>query len=149
VVRNGRDDRFQGIWGINYTIDEHGVPGLDQIIVTLEYGRQVILASRPESGIVPAGDSPEVGDLLANNAFRNGVGGRVTLRFGEDTQVKLSGTADFTAGLNYYAQLKVTHRLRDGLEAEAGVDVIAGPADSFWGRWRDNDRLFFRLKQLF
>jgi hypothetical protein len=32
---------------------------------------------------------------------------------------------------------------------EGGVDVIAGPQDSVWGSWRDNDRAFALVKYFF
>lgn len=148
VERNGRDDRFQWITGINYTLDGP-VPWVEDVAIILEYARQEVLRSRPESGIVPSGDSPEVGDLLANNAFRNALVGRIVVRFSEDTQLKLTGIADFTGPVSYYVQVKLAHRLSDAVQVEGGLDIIEGARDTFWGRWRDNDRLFVWLRYVF
>jgi hypothetical protein len=149
VASNGRDDRFQGMTGFNYTWDGLGLKWLDQITVIVEYGHEFILHSRPASGIVATGSVPLVGDLLADNAFRNGVIARVQFKFTEDTQLKITGLVDFGGSPSSYAQIKLTHKLTDAFHAEAGVDFLTGSATSFWGRWRDNDRFFVFLKYFF
>lgn len=145
VERNGREDRLQTIAGVNYTLDELGLAWLDRIVFVAEYAREIELASHRKSRIVARGEVPGIGDL----AFRNAVAGRVTLVFNEDTQLKLTGTADLTRSFNYYAQVKLTRKLGDAFQIDAGFDVLDGRRDTFWGNWRDNDRFFFRFAYFF
>jgi hypothetical protein len=35
------------------------------------------------------------------------------------------------------------------LEIEGGVDILSGPADSFWGGYGNNDRIFLKMKLQF
>jgi len=149
VVSNGRDDLFQGLAGFNYSWDGLGFRWLDQITLIVEYGREFTLHSRPNSDILPPGNAPQVGDLLADNAFRNGAVARIQFKLTEDTQLKLTGIGDFDGSPSSYAQIKLTHRLSDKFQAESGLDFLTGARDSFWGRWRDNNRFFLLLKLFF
>jgi hypothetical protein len=149
VRRDGASDRFQGMAGFNYTWDGLGHRWLDEIVLVVEYGREIELRRRPEFAIADRGTAPLVGDLLANNAFENGLIGRVRLKLTEDTQARLTGVVDFDRALSGYARLEVAHRFTDAVQLETGLDVLAGPPTSFWGRWRDNDRLFVTLRYWF
>jgi len=142
VESNGRADRFQGIAGINYTWDATGLRWLQQVIVIAEYARETVLRTRRHSGII---DEPGIGP----HAFRDAPVGRMTLKFTEETQVKLTALLDLTRAPSYYAQAKVVHKVTDALHVEAGLDFMAGDRDTFWGRFRDNDRFFFSAKYFF
>ncbi len=148
VEENGREDRFQGIAGFSYTWDGLGHRWLDAVTLVLEYAREVALRTRDPS-ILPSGGDSEVGDLLALNAFRNTVSGRVQLKVNEDTQVRLTGNLNFDGPTSYYAQAAVTHRFTGAFQAEAGFDFLGGDPSSFWGRWAFNDRIFLVLRYLF
>ncbi|HYT84203.1 MAG TPA: hypothetical protein VEK86_12155, partial [Gemmatimonadales bacterium] len=67
----------------------------------------------------------------------------------DDTQVQLTGLLDLTRSPSYYTKLNVSHRLGAAWHVEAGLDLMGGARDTFWGRWRDNDRFFFLLRYLF
>ncbi|MGH7391760.1 MAG: hypothetical protein ACREM3_20240 [Candidatus Rokuibacteriota bacterium] len=149
VQSNGRQDDFQGIVGFSHTWDGLGWRWLERTTLLLEYARQVLLGPVRDPTILKAGDSNQVGDLLADNAFRDTVVGRLRLDVDDETQVELAGLLDLTRSPSYYAQLKVSHRLRAAWFVEAGLDVMGGAGDTFWGRWRDNDRFFFLLKYYF
>ena len=101
-------DRFQGIFGLNYTWDEFELPWLEQVTFIVGYAREVILVARPQSGILRPGDVPQLGDLLADNAFRNALAGRILCKFSEETQFQVSEIADFVRRPNYYLQLSLT-----------------------------------------
>ena len=148
VAANGREDVFEGIAGVNYTWDGLGRRWLDTITVVFEYARQVTLASRDQT-IADAGTSGQVGDLLADNAFRNALVGRLEIKLTDDTRLKITEIVDLATTPSHYTQVKVTHRLTDAWSAEAGLDFLSGNAETFWGRWRDSDRFFFFLKYLF
>jgi hypothetical protein len=148
VVADGREDVFQGIGGVNYTWEGLGLPWLDAITVVFEYARQAVLAIRDRS-IVEAGGAGQVGDLLADNAFRDALVGRIELKLTDDTRLKITEIVDLSTTPSHYTQVKVWHRLADAWSFEAGLDFLSGNAETFWGRWRSNDRFFFALKYLF
>jgi hypothetical protein len=149
AVRNGWADRFQLMAGFNYTRDDLGLSWLKQIIFVGEYGREIILENKPESGILRPSGALTLGNFLSSDAFRNALVGRITFRFTEDTQFKLTGVWDISDAPNHYLQLKLVHKLTDALLLETGFDFLAGGRESFWGRWRDNDRFFLMAKYLF
>ena len=148
VVSNGRDDRFQGIAGFNYTQDV-GLRWLDQLLFVVEYSRETILRHIRHSDIIDKDNSPLVGDLLSDTAFRDAIVGRVQATLTQDTVVRLSGAADLAVTPSYYVQLKGFHRVTDAFQVEAGLDFLTGNRETFWGRWRNNDRFFLALRYLF
>jgi hypothetical protein len=148
AVANGRDDRFHGITGVNYTWDGVGLRWLDAVTVVFEYAREIVLATRDRT-ILPPGSAGVLGDLLADNAFRNALVGRVELKLSENTRVKLTQVTDLAGAPSHYTQVKLGHRLTDAWSAEIGVDVLTGGGQTFWGRWGDNDRAFVSVKYLF
>ena len=148
VESNGRDDRFQGIAGLNYTLDV-GHRWLDQMLFVVEYARETVLRHHRHSDILDSDTVPLVGARLANNAFRDAVVGRIQAKLSEDTVLKLSGIADLAGAPSHYLQFKATHRVTDALHVEAGLDFLTGKPDTFWGRWGDNDRFFVVLRYLF
>lgn len=148
AVDDGRDDRFQGIAGINYTWDGLGLRALDAVTVVFEYAREVVLATRDRT-ILPPGQAGALGDLLADNAFRDALVGRVELELTEDTRVKLTQVTDLGRAPSHYTQVKLAHRLTDAWSGEIGVDLLTGGRRTFWGRWGDNDRAFVSVKYLF
>ncbi len=147
--RNGRQDDFQAIVGLNHTWDGLGLRWLERVVLVAEYAREVVLRTHPGSAIVEPGGAGQIGDLIADNAFRDAVVGRLRVEVSDDTKVQLTGLADLAASPSHYLQLKVSHRPRDGWLVEAGVDVLTGDRRSFWGRWRDNDRVFLSVKYFF
>jgi len=140
VERNGRHDRFHGIFGINYAWDELGFRWLDQVTLIAEYARETILRVEDGTNLL---------DPAALNAFRDAFVSRLQFKFTEDTQLKLSAILDLTRQPNDYLQAKVSHKLTDALHLEAGLDFFAGLRESFYGRWKNNDRFFFSAKYYF
>jgi hypothetical protein len=149
VERDGRDDRFQWIVGLNYTWDELELGWLEQILLILEYAREEINTSRPNSPILERVGFSGFEIFLLKDAFRDALAGRIQFKFNEETQFKLSGTIDFSRTPSYYLQLKLEHKVTDAFHIETGLDFFGGNLDTFWGRWRDNDRFFLFLKYFF
>jgi hypothetical protein len=119
------------------------VKWLERIETILEYSRENILAKRRQS---------EYGASIGffSLAFRNALTGRVRFKFNEETQLALSGTADFESDPpGRYLQLKLTRKLTDAFHVEGGFDLIDGPTHTVWGQWRHNDRAFVLLKYFF
>jgi hypothetical protein len=146
VESNGAEDRFQGIVGLNYTWDELGLEWLEQINGILEYAREEIL-DNVDPTILRGSAATLV--ALPDKAFRNALVGRAGFKFTENTEVTLSGTADFSTSSNHYAQPKLSHQFTDSLQLDTGVDLFGGASDTFWGRWAHNDRFFAFLKYVF
>ena len=149
VASNGRQDQMQGVWGLNYTWDTFELSWLEQILFIVEYAKTVNLSSGSGSNIL--GNSSLIASGLAfrNQAFTDSAWGRAIFRFTDKTQLNLSSAIDFSGPTNGYAQLKATHKLTDALQAEAGLDFFMGGTNTFWGRWRENDRFFFFMKYFF
>jgi hypothetical protein len=145
----GRDDRFQSIAGINYTWDSLPVPWAEQVMLIVEYAREERLASRRHSDIQELGTVPQLGDLLAKNAFRDAVVGRILVKLTETTQLQVIGIVDLVGPPNHFIQPKVVHKVTDAFHVEAGLDFFTGEPRTFWGRWRDNDRFFLFMKYFF
>ncbi len=145
VVRDGRDDRLQGIVGVNYAWDELGLRWLDRIHLIVEYARQEIFASDTRSNVLPQNEVL----TLPNNAFTDAVITRLLFRFSEATQLEVGGTVNLVGSANYYSKAALTHKLTDSLHVTVGLDILGGARDTVWGRWRDNDRVYCFLKYFF
>ncbi|MGH7308853.1 MAG: hypothetical protein ACREK6_09185 [Candidatus Rokuibacteriota bacterium] len=145
VVRDGRDDRLQWIAGVNYTWDELGLRWLDRIHLIAEYAREEVFASDSGSEVLDLDDR----FALPNNAFRDAAIGRLLFHFDDATELEIGGTVNFEGSVNHYLKAALTHKATDALHVTVGVDLFNGPRDTFWGRWRDNDRLYMFLKYLF
>ena len=146
VRSNGPEDRLQGIVGLNYSWDDLGFAWLERISGVLEYAREGVL--RIVDPTILRGSAATLA-ALPDKAFRNALIGRVGFTFTENTELKLSGTADFSRNLNHYVQPKLSHKFTHALQLDAGLDFFGGPDGSFWGRWADNDRFFAFLKYVF
>ncbi len=142
VDHNGRQDTFQAIAGLNYTFDDFDLRWLEQVLVVLEYARAEPLSSHRHDDIVEV-------NALGPGAFRNAPVARVSVKFTEETQLKLTALLDLTGPTGYYTQAKVTHKLTDAVHVEAGLEFMGGAAGTFWGRFGDNDRFFFLARYYF
>ena len=137
----GKDDRFQGLLGLNYTLDDLGLRWLEQLVFVVEHARETNLSSRSRSDFLESG--------AVANAFRDAVAGRLQAKFSQDTELTVGGSLDFTSDPSYYMQGKLVHKLQDTLHLEAGVDFFDGLKHTFWGKWRKNDRFFAAFKYFF
>jgi hypothetical protein len=146
VESNGAEDRLEGIVGLNYTWDQPGLAWLEQIHGVLEYARAETLATVDPTILRGRDATPTA---LPSDAFRNALVGRLQFKLNGNTEIKLSGTADFTGTPNHYFQVKLNHKFTDSVQLETGLDFFGGRSDTFWGRWADNDRFFAFLKYLF
>ena len=149
VESKGRDDRWQGIAGFNYTWDTP-LPGVEQIVFLAEYAREITLHSRSSSSFLSLDAVPGLGGLVSSTVFREALIGRALVKLSEDTQAKLTAVLDLDSAPNAYVQPKVTHRVTDAFQVEGGLDLFAaGAPDSHWGRYRRNNRVFVFLKYFF
>jgi hypothetical protein len=145
AVRDGRDDRLEWIAGVNYEWDPPGLRWLERIHLIAEYAREEILGSDSGSEIVPFDNRL----ALPNTAFRNAAICRLLFHFDDTTQLEVGGTVNVERSVNSYLKAVLTHKITDAVHAIVGLDLISGSQDTFWGRWRDNDRVYVFLKYFF
>ena len=77
------------------------------------------------------------------------IAANITYEFTEYTRLEIQGAIDFYQGEDYYVESQLVHEMNDNFEITVGCDVIGGPRDTFFGQFRDNDRLFVKLKYTF
>ena len=140
VSRNAPYDRLHSIVGGNYSWDSLGLRWLDQVTLIAEYARETVLGS----------DSPgDVVDPASLNPFRDAFVSRLQFKFTEDTQLKFTAVLNLVRQPSHLLQVKASHKVTDTIHLEAGIDFFAGSRDTFYGRWKDNDRFFFSAKYYF
>jgi hypothetical protein len=139
-VSRGRNDLFKWILGVSY-FDDVPVSWIDTVEATFEYARETVLQG------VDSRFSPSFGFFSAG--FRNALAGALRLSFSVDTQFRLGATVNLDGPASFFLQPSVSHRISDNVQLLTGFDVMSGSRDTFWGRWRDNDRWFMSLEYFF
>lgn len=134
---DAEDGRFQYVIGVDYThsniIFDH------DIFVIVEYvGDHINMESDDLAMTSPLGTAL-TGAFAAN----------ITYDLSEYTKVELRGIVDVDGGDDYYFQPQLVHEVTDSFEVTAGLDIVGGPSGTFFGDFRDNDRVFMKLKYSF
>lgn len=77
--------------------------------------------------------------------FNNAVTGRVTYSFDSQRRwtLKIKGSYNFSGGDSLLEPALAWRK--DRFEIEGGVDILSGPASSFWGGYGNNDRIFLKM----
>jgi len=132
-----------------YTMDYDWVKdlGLDQILWNLEYVREVTLRKKfndqyRESGVF---DRP----------FQNSVLTRLTFKVDENNELYTSINWNIHYHRtdhhhdNWFVQPKFMHKFSDSLKVEGGWELFWGAQNSFWGKWKRNDRTFAKFTYFF
>ena len=131
------DSRLQFVLGLDYTrsdiIFDH------DIFIIIEYVGE---------DVTKEGDGFDTGSSL-DRVLVNALAGNITYEFTEYTKLEIRGLVDFYQGDDYYFQPQVVHQVSDEFEVTVGLDILGGPSDTFFGEFRDNDRLFVKLKYAF
>ncbi len=139
VFDGDRDDaRLQYVLGIDYTksdiIFDH------DLFVIIEYvGEEVT----EEGERLDTGTTPVDRILMSAIAFN------IEYELTEFTKLEVKGAVDFHQGDDYYFQPQFVHDLTDNFEIRVGLDVLGGPRDTFFGQFKDNDRVFLKLTYTF
>jgi hypothetical protein len=131
------DSRLQYVLGIDYTrsdvIFDH------DIFIILEYVGE---------DVTKKGDDFDTGSSI-DRVLVNAIAGNITYDFTEYTKLELRGLVDFYQGDDYYFQSQLIHQMNDNFEITVGLDIIGGPSDTFFGQFKDNDRVFVKVKYTF
>ena len=75
---------------------------------------------------------------LLNNSLLS----RIKYSFNENWAVKLDGSYNFSKGDSYIEPTVVWQQNR--WEVKAGMGIFSGPKDTFFGRYKDDDRFFMK-----
>jgi hypothetical protein len=84
-----------------------------------------------------------------DSIFKSAFATNVTYGFTEYTKLEVVGIIDVYQGDDYYVQPQLVHEVTDDLEITAGLDLLGGPSGTFFGEFKDNDRVFVKLKYTF
>jgi len=131
------DSRFQYVIGFDYTksdiIFDH------DLFVIMEYVGE---------DVTTEGKGFDSGSAL-DRVLVSAVAANITYKFNEYTKFELKSAVDFYQGDDYYIQPQLVHQMTDEFEITLGFDILGGPRDTFFGQFRDNDRVFVKLKYAF
>ncbi len=92
---------------------------------------------------VTANAQGDIGGGLGQ-AFSNTAIGLFRYEFSDDTELELRTTIN-PDNWDYLIELQFSHKFSDAFEAVLGATVFGGEADTFFGQFDENDRLFVRL----
>lgn len=138
VFDGDRDDsRLQYVIGFDYT--KSNVLFDHDLFIIVEYVGE---------DTTKEGEGFEGGTAL-DRVFVSAVAGNMTYEFTEYTKLELRGAVDFYQGNDYYFQPQLIHQMTDDFEITVGFDILGGPRDTFFGEFKDNDRIFVKLKYTF
>lgn len=127
------DDYFQYAAGFSYTMND-GIPrALDSILLGFEYAGESVDNDR----IRP----PTVLNTGFNRVFTNSPALRVDFTFSERTSLGFGGGINLDDD-DFVARVQLSHKFTDAYQLVTGIDSFAGDAESFYGNWEENDRLF-------
>jgi hypothetical protein len=109
------------------------IESVEEITLAVEYVKEKIVRHRdPTSAYVNSG----FGRTLTNSLLMN-----LELKFSEDTLLKFGLIQNFELQ-DSYISVELSHQLSDDFKITTGLDVLNGSADSLFGQWTNNDRLF-------
>ncbi len=94
------------------------------------------------------GEALDTGTAL-DRVFRSAFATNMTYEFTDFTKLEIIGVIDFYQGDDFYIQPQLVHEVTDNLEITAGLDLLGGPRDTFFGEFKDNDRVYVKLKYTF
>lgn len=127
------DDYFEYVVGTNLTY--YSVPFTEETFIVMEYAGERVVEQKT-AGSLYSGS----GDYA--RPFQGGTWiASVNFKFDEDTNLKVSGLLNQRHADGLW-RADLGHKFNDVLKVNIGFDVIYGDSDTFFGRWRNNDRFF-------
>ena len=138
-TEQGDDDNFIAyiIGGsYNWNLEDYDLKFLKEVSLYFEFaGEEITDVIHNEN---------RVSSSYYSRPFKESVLGSLNLKINEDTEVHVGGNYNIDE-YDYLIQPKLTHNFTDDLKLKAGLDLITGHKDTFYGKWRKNDRLFTNL----
>lgn len=137
-----KDDDFIAFApGATFTIDESVKKfSLDKIDITGEYAREVIKRYQSHHSYEQSSEGARYG--------RNNWLTRIIIKVNEDLRFAYGNDLDLNTGGNMH-NLGVEYKFHPGWEYSLNGELISGKSGSYWGQWRQNDRIVSSLKYTF
>ncbi|MCP4273647.1 MAG: hypothetical protein GY781_17100 [Gammaproteobacteria bacterium] len=135
------DDYVEYVTGINYNFDEISFEFIEEIMLVLEFASEEILDEKTQGN-----EFSGSGEYI--RPFNNAVLTKINFKFTEDTKLEISSAINLD-DKDWYVRPIVSHKFFDNTKIEMGFDIITGHSDTFFGKWRDNDRFFITFTQYF
>ncbi len=131
---NGHDDDFLSyIIGGSYSWDELNLEFIEKISLYFEFAGEKVVNAKDNRKRFSSADY--------SRPLKRSVLGSLVFKFNEDVDFRIGGNYNLDE-YDRYIQPKVTYKVSDKLKLKAGLDIMAGHKDTFWGKWRKNDRVF-------
>jgi hypothetical protein len=116
------------------------IESVEEVTLAMEFVKEKISRHRdPTSAYVNSG----FGRTLTNSLLMN-----LELKLSEDTLLKFGLIQNFELQ-DSYISVELSHQLSDDFKISTGLDVLNGSADSLFGQWTNNDRLFLSTRYNF
>lgn len=153
------DDYVQYVLGFNYTFNDLILD--HDLTLLLDYLDEVMIEPRKRFGIetLISGLSPALQGLaqpflpLASavvreraelaRGTRGSISARLSYAFSDTLEFVVTGVIVVRGRESAFVQSKLVWDVTDNFRFEAGLDLLEGPRDTFFGQYRDNDRVFF------
>jgi len=147
IVESNEDDDFiSAVFGGKYTLDRWvDKIKLKQIDIIVEYVREFVTDHMNNNKVYKSSKD--------SRAFKN------------DFLIKIDGEINYKWSLNYFANFRlstdqrknsgryqkvgVTYKPKDAMEVAVYGEVFNGEDDSYYGKWRNNDRIVTQFKYSF
>ena len=159
------DDYFQYVVGFNYTFND--VLFDHDITLLVDYLDEIVIDRRERFGfedlttnLSPLLQSlaqpflPAIQQAVRERAFlqrgyRGSISTRLSYAFSDTLELVFTNVFVLRGAENAYLQSKVVWDVTDNLRVEGGHELLTGPRDTFFGQYRDNDRVFFLARVSF
>jgi len=146
VIASKDDNFISAVGGATYTLDEWvDKIGVNKVTMTVEYVKEIVTDAydskktyrSSEKERAPKNDILVKADAEINHKWSINYFGNFRL---EINQNKDAGR---------YQKVGTTYTIKDGLVGELFVETFNGQDNSYYGKWKDNDRVGMQLKYSF
>ena len=134
--RDKDEDYFEYVLGLNYTYPDASALSLQEAIFILEYAGVSVTRQRPSHSLYT--------DAGYGRGLKNSLQATLKLEFSQDSSLEVVGAYTFD-DRDWFCAIGFQHKLSDQVTGELGFQGFAGPEDSFFGQWRDNDRFYLQF----
>ena len=139
---DARDDNYISyVGGFTYTFDGWTEKiWLEKIDLTIEYGGELVINDQKHEGYIKSSKDSRAG--------RNDLFTRVNFKYSEDLNFEYTSNFDFSRE-GRYNKFQSEYRITDGLVWTVAVELFNGESDSYYGRWKNNDRVITAFEYSF
>ncbi len=139
---DSKDDNYISyVGGFTYTFDGWTKKiWLEEIVFTAEYGGELVTREQQNEEYVKSSKDSRAG--------RNDLFTRINFKYSEDLNFEYRSNFEFSRK-GRYNKFQCQYRLTDGLIWTIAVELFNGESDSYYGRWKNNDRVISSFKYSF